>query len=480
MARDSDGRLVVSFVDPDAGDGAVARQILEEYGFQPMATSLLSDERFYFYLTLSSGDTVVQIPIEEMTADNFRRNLESGIKRFASGFTKTVAMVAPLPDPMAGQFGQSTPNFSQLETFLGAELNVQEEDLTDGSVSGDADLLLLLAPDKLDEKSLFAVDQFLMQGGTVVIASSPYSANYTGRGLSVQPHDSGLEAWLSHNGLEIGKQLVLDPQNAAFPLPVTRNVGGFQLQELRMLDYPYFVDDNPIVADLPQVTFAWASPITVDHDKQGSRRVTPLLHSSSGSWLSADTNVLPRFEGSGMTAFHPEGETGSHLLGVISAGVFDSWFAGKPSPLLAGQGEAGDGADDAADDQAGESAVTTVSGVIERAPESARIVLFSSNDFLQDQVFNLASAAAGSEYLNNLQLLANTVDWALQDEGLLGIRGRGHFNRTLPPLEHGEQAFWEYLNYVLVALALGLVAVIQRRRQTRRQRDLVALVLEEA
>jgi ABC-2 type transport system permease protein len=490
MARDSGGRLAVTFVDPDTGDGAVARQILEEYGFQPMATSLFSDERFYFYLTLSSGDTVVQIPIEEMSADNFRRNLESGIKRFASGFTKTVAMVTPLPDPMAGQFGQATPGFSQLQSFLGAELNVQDEDLSDGSVSGEADLLLLLAPDKLDDRSLFAVDQFLMQGGTVVIASSPFTANYTGSGLSVQRHDSGLGEWLSHNGLEIGEQLVMDPQNAAFPLPVTRNVGGFQLQELRMLDYPYFIDirpdgmneDNPIVADLPEVTLAWASPITVDTEKQGERRVTELLHSSDGSWLSADTNVLPRFDGNGMTGFRPEGETGSHLLGVISAGVFDSWFAGKPSPLLAAESDAGEG-DDENDGQAGEpgaSAATTVSGVIQRAPESARIVLFSSNDFLQDQVFNLASAAAGSEYLNNLQLLANTVDWALQDEGLLGIRGRSHFNRTLPPLDHGEQAFWEYLNYALVVLALGLVAVIQRRRQTRRQRDLVALVLEEA
>jgi len=490
MASGSGGRLTVTFVDPDAGDGAVARQILEEYGFQPMATSLFSDERFYFYLTLRSGDTVVQIPIEEMSADNFRRNLESGIKRFASGFTKTVAVVTPLPDPMAGQFGQSTPSFTQLESFLGVELNVQDEDLTDGGVSGEADLLLLLAPDKLDEKSLFAVDQFLMQGGTVVIASSPFMANYTGSSLSVRPYDSGLGEWLAHNGLEIGEQLVMDPQNAAFPLPVTRTVGGFELQELRMLDYPYFIDiradgmngDNPIVADLPQVSFAWASPIRVDGDKQGDRQVTPLLHSSSGSWLSDDTNVLPRFDGNGMTAFRPEGETGSHLLGVISAGVFDSWFAGKPSPLLAAESEAGEGNgdNDAQADEAGENAATTVSGVIQRAPESARIVLFSSNDFLQDQVFNLASAAAGSEYLNNMQLLANTLDWALQDEGLLGIRGRGHFNRTLPPLEQGEQAFWEYLNYALAVLALGLVALIQRRRQTRRQRDLVALVLEEA
>ena len=34
----------------------------------------------------------------------------------------------------------------------------------------------------------------------------------------------------------------MDPRNAAFPAPVTRQVGGFSFQELVMLDYPYFAD----------------------------------------------------------------------------------------------------------------------------------------------------------------------------------------------------------------------------------------------
>nr|MCH9699006.1 ABC transporter permease [Gammaproteobacteria bacterium] len=100
----------------------------------------------------------------------------------------------------------------------------------------------------------------------------------------------------------------------------------------------------------------------------------------------------------------------------------------------------------------------------------ARIILFSSNDFLRDQVNRMASVAQGSEYLNGVQLVANSVDWSLEDAGLLSIRSRGHFNRTLPPMERPTQIFWEYLNYALAALALGIIALIRKQRNAARLR----------
>src|SRR5690606_3543324 len=118
----------------------------------------------YFHLTLGDGEQLVQIPLDDMSEASFRRNLEAGVKRFATGFTKTVAVVAPTASnlPYAGHPG----NFNQLRSFLGSELNLQDEDLSDGTVSGTADVLLLLAPENLDDKAVFAVDQYLMQGGT--------------------------------------------------------------------------------------------------------------------------------------------------------------------------------------------------------------------------------------------------------------------------------------------------------------------------
>ncbi len=95
--KDAGGKLSVEFVDPDAGGGAVAKKISEQYGFRPMAASLFSTNTFYFYLTLDGGaSTVVQIPLpEDLTEEGLKRSLDAAFKRFATGYLKSVALMAP-------------------------------------------------------------------------------------------------------------------------------------------------------------------------------------------------------------------------------------------------------------------------------------------------------------------------------------------------------------------------------------------------
>jgi ABC-2 type transport system permease protein len=467
----SSNRLQVVIQDPEANGGKIAEQIAKDFGFQPMATNLLSNERFYFYLTLAQGDQGVQIPLDDLTATSFERNFNSAVKRFASGFTKTVALAVPEPDYAGSYHGNpGGAQFNQLEQFLGAELNILRDDLKDGSVAAEADVLLVAAPKNLDEKQLFAIDQFLMQGGSVILATSPYSANISQRSLSLQQQNSGLNQWLAHNGITLDEKLVLDKQSAPFPVPVQRNVGGFSLQEMRMLDYPYFVDirgaglsaDSAITSGLPQTTLAWASPIILDQEKQTSRKVTELLRSSDESWLSSSTDVMPQVTNAGLTAYTPSGEQKSHLLGAVVQGKFASWFAGKESPLAKVDPTSGD-------QKPAENASTKVHPVIQHSPDSARIILFSSNDFLTDTLLGMAGMANGGQYLNSIQMLANTVDYAVEDEGLMTIRARGNFNRTLPAMEESTQAFWEYLNYGLALLALLIVGFVQHRFKRARE-----------
>ncbi|GAB4353559.1 MAG: hypothetical protein Kow006_18760 [Gammaproteobacteria bacterium] len=487
FVKQSGGTLKVQFVDPEAAGGEVARRIERDFGFKPMLASLFDRDPFYFYLTLAQGDQIVQIPLGDLKGETFRRAFESGLKRFARGFTKTVALVAPSADPQMARFGLGGASYNELRAFLGAELNIVNEDLSDGQVDPQADILMLVAPKGLDEKALFAVDQFLMRGGTVLAATSPYAANLTNRSLSLEARESGLEQWLAHHGIEIEERLVLDPRNSAFPVPVTRRVGGFNFQELRMLDYPYFVDvrdeglndDSPITRDLPQATLAWASPIRIDADKNQGRTITELLHSSAASWTSDSLDVMPRVSGRGVEPFAPSGEQKPHLLGVIAEGRFDSYFTGKSSPLLeAAKAEAGkDKSDNAsADEKKKEEDAFAVGSVIERSPESARLILFSSGDFLRDRVVQLLGSARGGQDLNTLQLAANTIDWALEDRNLLSIRSRGHFNRTLPAMEANTQRFWEWLNYLLAIGALAAVALIQRLLKQRRQQRYLQLL----
>ncbi len=498
LALEGGDKFSYSLLDPQAGDGQLALDIGSQFGFQPMAASLFDENTFYFYLTLADAETVVQIPLPEgMSAESLKRGIEEGLKRFATGLLKSVVLTAPQPvPPYMQQQGMPPGNeFTQLQSFLTNDFDVVTNTLEDGVVPANADLVVVVDPDSFTEQQVFALDQFLMKGGTVVVSSGAFGVQPSQMGLNATPRDSGLQDWLRHHGVEIGDAFVMDPQNAAFPVPVTRQAGGFTFQDLVMLDYPYFVDvraeginqEPPISAGLPQITLSWASPLTVEGG-QGVE-VTPLLTSSAGSWISTDLDVMPRIDDDGLSAFVPSGELGEQTLAVVLQGRFDSFFAGQDSPLLtAARQAAADEAAAAASDgnldsaeisgdapAAGDDAVAdklgVVSSVIERSPESARLLVFGSNDFLADQTLRMVGSADGTLYGNSVQMVANVVDWALEDQSLIGIRSRGNFNRTLPGMDTAEQTFLEYLNYALALAGVGLVWLLFRGRMQRRQQQ---------
>lgn len=192
---------------------------------------------------------------------------------------------------------------------------------------------MVVAPEAVNEKQLFAIDQFLMRGGTVVIAASPFAVGLD-RDLTVEKKATGLEEWLAFNGIQLRQEMVLDPQNSPFPVPVQRQVAGFSVQETRLVNYPYFVDirpdamngDSGLTAGLNQLTMNWASPIEIDAEKNKERKIIRLLESSEKSWVSAETKVQPNFKAHGELGFAVGEKQGKRLLGVAVEGQFTSLF----------------------------------------------------------------------------------------------------------------------------------------------------------
>jgi ABC-2 type transport system permease protein len=227
----------------------------------------------------------------------------------------------------------------------------------------------------------------------------------------------------------------------------------------------------PVTAGLSQVLFNWAAPVQVDDGVRQAKKVTWLLKSSPAAWTADGTGIVPDFNLYGRLGFARGDDAGEKLLAVAVQGRFDSWFKGKPSPLLNG--------DDDGDGQGTKGAKTPqLVSVIDRSPESARLVLFASNDFISDRALQLSAAVAGHQDLSALQLVANTLDWALEDGDLPAIRGRGRYARTLRPLERRAQLTWEYLNYGLAAGGLLLV-FIAYRLMSRRTRQRYQQLLDE-
>ncbi len=462
----SGGKLSVRFIEPELRGGQVASQITEEWGFRPMVTGLDQEKPFFFYLTLADSHQVVQLPTDDFDPTSFRTVLDAGLKRFATGFTRTVALSVPQVNEQMARYNLGGPQFSNLEEAISLDYSIRLEDLTDGSVTPDADILAVVAPHRIDEQSVFAIDQFLMRGGTVIIATSPYTTELADGQLQLQDWDSGLQDWLAYQGLSIGESLVLDAQNSAFPAPVTRESGGYEFRDVQLLDYPYFIDlresglarKHPVTENLPQLTMAWASPINIK--RKDGLQVTTLLTSSPESWLSTSMEIMPGPDSEPGMEASEHGENKQHKLGVILQGRFDSYFSDRPHP----------GSTDSSQVSIGPGS----RGLLQRSPEAARIVLYSSNDFMDDQVLKAQVMASGTQYLGAVELLLNSLDWALQDEELLKIRSRAHFNRTLPPMDRRAQAIVEYLNYGLAILWLGLLALIHWLRKRLRKRRYTA------
>ncbi|HLK71749.1 MAG TPA: Gldg family protein [Steroidobacteraceae bacterium] len=463
LQKSSAGKLRVAFQDPDA-DKSLSTQLSHAYGFRPMALSLTDAHPFWFYMTLSDGHQTEQIPLPaNFDQAHLKSAIEAVAKRFSPGLLKTLAVVSPPAAAISEGLGGEA--FATLRQSLSGAVRWLDTDLKDGRVPADADMLMVLEPMGLDQKQVFAIDQFLMQGGTVVVASAPQDVAPSGDTISARPIRSGLADWLGRYGLSEQRALVLDRQSGALPIPVRRNIGGAMVEELELASYPYIVDvrgaglsDNPITRDLEQVDMPWAAPIDVDARRNQGRRMTILLRSSPQSWLSSSTN-LTDFD------VAPTGALGSHPLAVMLEGQFDSDFKGQPSPLLASDPTP------AASSPARSStapAPAPVAGVIDHSPASARLILVGSSTMFSDQVLELLGQAAGRTYDKPIQLVQNIVDWSLADQGLMGIRGREQFARTLVPLSRGAQQFWEYLNYAVALGALALVWVVSRRRRARR------------
>jgi len=470
IAEASGGKFRYQLVDPDAPGSPVTRQDLyERYGLQPIAVSLFSPQSYYLNMVLQVGDNAQVIyPSGELAEADVRSAIEGGLKRVSPGFLQVVGLWTPPATPTQDMFGQMQEPLSSWErvgSSLNQEYEVRPVVLSSGQVPAEVDVLVVVAPQNMTDVERYAIDQYLMRGGAVVVAAGNYgiTLDQFAGGLGLQPLSENLREMLDSYGVRVEESLVMDPQNEPFPVRVTRQAGDFTVQEIQAIDYPFFVDVRPdgmnaqsaIVSNLPAVTLNWASPLSIDEVKNEGREVTTLLESGSGSWTQTDTGIQPDFDAYPGVGFPPGAVKQSHTLAVSIRGAFESAFKGKPSPLLESAPE-------------GEVVEESGLGTIEISPESARLVVIGSAEFLDDVVFNISSSLNRDRYLNSLQLVQNAVAWSSEDLDLLGIRSRGTSARVLVPLTESRQSFWEIANYVVALLALlavGLTGMARRRNE---------------
>ena len=461
---------IVDLSDPDSGISE--EELFDRYQIQPVATSFFAIDTFFMHLVVESDEGFqVVFPAGELSQAEIRSAVEAALKRSSSGFLKVVGLWTP-PAQDIDQFGRQMPSLQQysiLEDTLRESYELRRLTLEDGKIPGAIDVLILIAPHSMTDLQRYAIDQYLMRGGSVIVAGGHYRLGIDPMQgtLLLEANADGLKDMLESYGISIGDSLIMDLQNAPFPVQTQRDLGDMVVTEVQALDYPFFVDvrpdglnaDNSIVNSLPFVTMNWASPLIVDEALVDTVGIATLIRSSATSWQTTDANLEPDLEVYPELGFAIGQEQKSFPLAVVAEGSFKSYFIDEPSPFE------GDPAEDAGLEH--QAADGENIGLVEQSPNGTRLVVLGSSEFVNDNVYQISLNFGGDRFFSNLQLFANAIDWFTEDVSLGSIRGRGSVARILPNISEAAQSQWVTMNYAVAIIGLILIGVVwQLQRRT--------------
>ena len=325
----------------------------------------------------------------------------------------------------------------------------------------DYDALIIAGPDSsFDERDKFIIDQFVMRGGKLLILvdgvrASMDSVQATGMDVSV-PKSVNLEDMLFRYGVRINPNLIMDMQ--ALPIPVVTGMMGTQArQEL----YPWYYfpmilpkENHPIVKNLDGIASKFASSIDTI-GRKGIRKTILLQTSVYSKLVNAPSRISLN-----ILRQKPQQEnfnSGPQALAVLLEGEFESVFNNRmPQQLLSN---------------------TDIDFKGISVPN--KMIVISDGDIIRNDVslerqefFPLGSDKYLQKVHANKEFLMNSIDYMLDDSGLIELRSKELKMRLLDQQKASSARFnWQLFNMSLPLLLIwlmGLALFAWKRNKHRR------------
>lgn len=483
LARKSGGRFTYTVEDPlrDLKQGQQREIVLkmhEDFGVRPFSTGALTEEGeqlYYASMHVKVGERTATFPFTESagrTKADVREALRETIKPLIPGLLPTLGVAAPPAEaprmnPMM-QRQQPRQPFAFLQRRLEDDFEITQVDLTQESprIPQEVQTLLVLRPEELSEQALYAVDQFVMRGGRLILALDSFRLDTQqvrfGNLQVKEVANSGLREMLATWGVKVVPEMLLDERADVIYLNERITRAGISFEVPTAYTYPFFLnlegglsEDHPVTSSISSAALLWASPVLVEEVPEGVS-ATVLARSSE----AASTRKEPAAAGEileGIRRQPYEAPEEAHARPVVLAlqGRFPSHFAGRPIP----------GLDVPAGDGEGETDMAEVFKTPRTTSVETGVVVIGDSDFVSAEVFS-ALQLEPRRYDENVRLLKNCLDWGGPASELLSIRNRAAFWRPLTELAGkspeerqatGSVAAWlTTILSVLAVLALGM------------------------
>ncbi len=420
------GKIVLKKFDPVPDSDAEDAAIMD--GITPQR--LPTGEKFYLGLAMNCPPENTSIPfLSPADETTLEYDLSSSIIEVMNLEKPVVGIVSGLPvtggNPMP-MMRQSRPKppwiyVQELQRKYSVKMLGSELDNIDPSIS----LLILHHPKNLSETAVYAIDQFLMKGGKLIIAVDPYCMaesksnpmQFMGQ-QKPMPGSSSLPRLFAAWGVEFTENEILaDYGNAMRNLVDMGEEIYPTILHMREIDN----EDEIGLAGLNLINMVYAGTFKCDPPSGLSKEV--LLESTTTSGMMP-TQFAELPAAAMKDDFKPDSK--KKALALRLTGNFKSAFAGKPElddeeENDSEEGEAGNAEDKGKPEPADETHIKS-------SLKETSVVLIGDADMLFDYFCvsrqNTIFGSMVKAFNDNLVFIQNLVDQLSGDQNLIAIRGR--------------------------------------------------------
>lgn len=412
----ANGRLVYEFIDP-ASDQKTEEEITAR-GVRPIMIEVREkdqkkQQKAWMAALVEMNEEVEAIPYIQ-PGGAMEYSLSRAIKKLSVLDKPKVGFIQGHGEPEIAELMQARAELSVL-------YDIEPYYIAGGTVPGPdrfPAMIWVRPTDTIPQKDFDFMDQYLANGGRLLVAFNAVDGDLINMQAGFQ--NTGMTNWLAGKGLQVGRNLVIDDRCGSVSVQQAQGMFSFASN----VAFPYLpllrgIPDNMISGGLESVLFEFPSELQYVGDT--TMMFQPIIRTSAVS------NVL----------------SVPHLFEVERKWTRNDFTRSH----------------------------VMVGGVLTGAVESenyAELLVYTDGDF----AVNGPRDNARQLQADNVSLFVNSVDWLVDDTGLIELRTRGAVDRPLDPLEEQTRTLLKFGNFLLPVILVLLYGLFraQRRRYLRRKR----------
>lgn len=442
----SNGKIELQMLNPEPFSPVEDRAVA--FGLQGVPVDQGGEQVYFGLAATNSTDDQQTIPFFQPERERFLEyDLTKLVHSLAFPKKPVVGLMTALPlegDLMAAMQGRPMVPYVVIEQ-LQQLYDVQSVSTEVDKVPDNVDVLMVVHPQSLPDKTLYAIDQFVLKGGRALVFVDPdlqtqqmHPSQLNPPGM---PTDSDMEKLLNAWGLR------LVPKMVAGDLPAARKVNAGTDQRVVPVDYvawlalkkANFNADDQVTGDLSTITMA--TPGILEPTEGAKTSFEPLIQTSTQS----EAIPVDKVQGTpDVAALLEDFKPGGKRLALAArvTGPAATAFPDGPPPEPKKDEDKDKPA--AAATAANEPSKDPLPPQLKNSAQPINVIVVADTDILEDkfwvQVQDFFGQKVELPVANNGDFVDNAVDSLAGGNDLIGLRSRGTSARPFLLVDDIQQA----------------------------------------